>query len=172
MEEIVSQAKNQKLVKVLSWILICLSVIVLLRTIFVLQGYASMITMQSITKKFNPPVEINFTLYFIQAAIEIILCVIVFISAVYVLKYKSLWRQVLVYGLVASIVFLVVTPLISYNNLPALKIKMAGINDREMLSVAKTTILIWSYTWSIIFSAFFVFVILKLSKPEIKLLFK
>ncbi|MEW6654748.1 MAG: hypothetical protein AB1394_14950, partial [Bacteroidota bacterium] len=137
-----------------------------------LQGYLAMITMQSMTKDFNPPVEINFILYFIQSATELLLCIIVFVAATFVLKYKNLWRKVLVYGLIASILFLMVSPLVNYYNFLPVSIKIPGINENSMMSVAKTSILVWSYTWSIIISAFFIYIIMKLSKEEIKLLFK
>lgn len=171
MEVEVLQEKNQKFVKILAWILIVLSALVLLKSIFALQGYSAMITMQSITKNFNPPIGINFTLYFIQSAIELLICVVIFVSATYVLKFRNQWRKMLLYGLIASIIFLLVSPIINYYNMPNVSVKMPGINENEMMSVAKTTILVWSYTWSIIISALFIYVIMKLSKEEIKLLF-
>ena len=119
-----------------------------------------MIKMQLITKNFNPPIGINFTLYFIQNAVELLLCVLVYVSAVYVLKFNNVWRQVLVYGLITSIIFLMVSPIISYYNI-----------DNVIVGVDKIPRLIWRYSLSIILSAFFIFVIIKLSKEEVKLLF-
>ena len=161
MEAVVSQEKNQKLVKTLSWILIFVSAIVLLRSIFFSHGYSAMITMQGITKNFNPPIGINFTLYFVQNAVELLLCAVVYISAVYVLKFNNMWRQVLVYGLIASIIFLIVSPVINYYNVHSI-----------ITGFPKTSRLIWSYIWSIILSAFFIFIIMKLSKEEVRLMFK
>ncbi|MDQ7815573.1 MAG: hypothetical protein RDU14_00945 [Melioribacteraceae bacterium] len=172
MEEVVNQAKNQKLVKILSWILIVASVLVLLKEVFLTQGYLAMFNMEQITKNFDPPIEINFTLYYIQSAIEFLLCIVVFVSATFVLKYKNFWRKVLVYGLIASIIFLFVSPLIDFYNFPTVKIKGIGGVEREFMEVPRITIFLWSFTWSIIFSIFFIYVIYKLSKPEVKLLFK
>src|SRR3989339_304987 len=107
MEALVLQKKNQKTVSIFSWSLIVLLTIVLLSSFFVSRGYSAMITMQGITKNFDPPIGINFTLYFIQNAVELLLCVAVYVSAVYVLKFNNAWRKVLVYCLVASIIFLI-----------------------------------------------------------------
>ena len=170
METAALEKKNQELVKALSWILIIISTLVLLISIFFSRGYSAMITMQGITKNFNPPIGINFTLYFVQNAVELLLCAVVYISAVYVLKFNNKWRQVLVYCLVASIIFLIVSPIINYYNLPALKIQPPG--GGNYVNVSKTSELIWAYSWSIIVSAFFIFVIMKLSKEETRLLFK
>ncbi len=161
METAVSQEKNHKLIKALSWILIFVSAIVLLRSIFFSQGYSAMITMQGITKNFNPPIGINFSLYFIQNAVELLLCMVVYVSAVHVLNFNKKWRQVLVYSLIASIIFLIMSPIITYYNVHSI---ISGF--------PKTSRLIWSYIWSIILSAFFIFVIMKLSKEEVKLLFR
>jgi len=161
MQVAVSQEKNQKLVKAMSWILIFVSVIVLLKSIFFSHGYSAMITMQGITKNFDPPIGINFSLYFIQNAVELLLCVVVYVSTVYVLNFNNKWRQVLVYSLIASIIFLLVSPIITYYNIHSI-----------ITGFLKTSRLIWSYVWSIILSAFFIFVILKLSKEEVRLLFK
>ncbi len=170
MEIAVSQEKNQNLIKTLSWILIFVSAIVLLRSIFFARGYSSMITMQRITKNFDPPIGINFTLYFIQKAVELLLCVVVYVSSVYVLKFNKKWRKVLVYSLITSIDYLIVSPVINYYNMPALKIEPIG--GGSYVNFSKTSVLVWSYVWSITLSAFFIFVILKLSKKEVRLLFK
>ncbi len=161
MEGVVSQEKNQKLIRTLSWILIFVSAIVLLKSIFFSRGYSAMIVMYGITKKFDPPIGINFTLYFIQKAVELLLCVVVYVSAVYVLKFNNKWRQVLVYSLIVSIIFLIMSPIFTYYNVHN------GIEE-----FPKTSRLIWSYVWSMILLAFLVYVIMKLSQDEVKALFK
>jgi len=120
-----------------------------------------MITMQSITKNFEPPVGINFALYFVQNAVGIILCVVVFVSAAFVLKYNNRWRKVLVYELIVSTIFLMISPIINYYNI-----------DNIIVGVNKIQRLIGYYFLSISLSAFFITVIIKLSKEEVKLLFK
>lgn len=172
MEVVVLQEKNQKLIKALSWILIFVSAIVLLRSIFTLQGLSTMVTLQGITKNFNPPVELNFTPYIIKSAIELLLCIVVFVSATYVLKFNKVWRQILVYSLIASIIFLIISPLITYYNPTFLKIDSFRNTEKGTMNVVKTSMLIWSYTWSIAFSIFFVYVIMKLSQEEVRVLFR
>lgn len=167
MEASYVQAKNQRTVKTFAWILIALSVLLLLRSIFTLQSISSIIILKSLTRKFNPPVDINYTPYFIQHAIELLLYIVVFVAATFVLKFKNLWRSVLVYGLTVSIIFLLISPLICYYYLPPWTINSMSSIDKEMMNVTKTSMLIWAYTWSIIFSAFFTVVILKLSKKEV-----
>ncbi len=161
MEAVVLQEKNQKLIKTLSWVLIILSAVVLLKSLFFARGYSSMITMQGITKNFDPPIGINFTLYFIQQAVELLLCVVVYVSAVYVLKFNNVRRKVLVYCLVASIIFLIVSPIITYYNVHN------GIEE-----FPKTSRLLWYYFWSMILLAFLIYVTMKLSQKEVKALFK
>lgn len=167
----VLQEKNQKLVKMLSWILIVVSAFALFSRVFTLHGLSTMVTMQGITKNIDPPVELNFAPYLIKSAIELLLCVIIFISSTFVLKYKKVWKQILVYSLIASIIFLIISPLITYYNPTFLKIDSFKYAEKEMMNVAKTSLLIWSYIWSIIFSVFIAYVIWKLSRKEIKVLF-
>lgn len=171
MQEIVIQQKNQKLVKVLSWILIVLSAFVLIRSAFALQSLSAMVTIKGITKNFNPPVELNFTPYIIQSGVEILLCAVIFISAAYVLKFRKVWKQILIYSLVASIIFLLVSPLIHYYNPTFLKLDSVNSLEKEIIDITKRSMLIWSYTWSILISVYFVYVIHKLSLREIKILF-
>ncbi len=161
MEISVSQEKNQKLIKTLSWILIILSAVVLLRSIFSAHSYSAMVTMQGITKNFDPPIGINFTLYFIQKAVELLLCVVVYVSSVYVLKFNNVWRKVLVYCLTVSIIFLIASPIITYYNF-----------HNGIVEFSKTSMLISYYFWSMILLAFLIYVIMKLSQKEVKALFK
>lgn len=171
MEEIVNQQKNQKFVKTIAWILIVLSALVLLRSVFSLQFLSTMVTVKGITKNFDPPVELNFAPSIFQSIIEFLLCVIVFVSAAYVLKFKKLWKQILIYGLIASILYLFVYPIINYYNPTFLIIDSISGPEKEMLISMKGSLLMWSYTWSVIISGFFIYTIIKLSKEEIKLLF-
>lgn len=171
METSYVEAKNQRTVKTFAWILIALSILLLVRSIFTLQGISSIITIKSLTRKFNPPLDINYTPFFIQSSIELLLCIVVFLAATFVLKFKNLWRNVLVYGLTASIIFLFIMPVINYYNMPPWTISSMGDLERQMLNAARTSMLIWSYTWTMIFSTFFVVVIVKLTKKEVRSLF-
>jgi len=164
--------KEKKHVTILSWILIIGSALILLKTLLLINGYSSMIKLQSATNDFNPPVQINFTLYFISNAIELLLSIIVFVAAVFVLQYKNLWRKVLITGLIASIVFLLVSPIINFSAFQFPHMVMMKGMDRMMLSSVKTSMLIWSYFWSIVMTIFFIFVIKTLSKKEVQKLFQ
>lgn len=161
MELTATQGKNQKLIIVFAGILIGISTLVLLNSLLMQRGYASMIAMSMMTRNFDPPLEINFTLYFIQNAVELLLYITLFISSVFVTKFKKSWRIVLVYCLTALIIFLVISPIINHYNI-----------DKVIIGVDTTSNLIRSYSWSLILSAFFIVVIVRLSKEEVKLLFK
>ncbi len=137
MEEIVNQQKNQKFVKTIAWILIVLSALVLLKSVFSLQFLSTLVTVKGITKNFNPPVELNFAPSIIQSLIELLLCVIVFVSAAYVLKFKKVWKQILIYGLIASIIFLFVSPIINYYNPTFLILDSVSGPEKEMLTSMK-----------------------------------
>lgn len=130
-----------------------------------------MINMESITKNFNSSIKINYNLYFIQSVFELLLFTLILISSIFVLKSRNKWRKALIYGLIVSTVFLIVSPIINYMNFPMVNIKMMDINESKMMNIAKTSILIWSFTRSVIISVFFIYVIIKMSKEEIKLLF-
>ncbi|MDF1612672.1 hypothetical protein [Stygiobacter electus] len=171
MEIEATKEKNLKLVKVLSWILIILSAFFILRSFASLRGYIAMINMESITKNFNSSIKINYNLYFIQSVFELLLFTLILISSIFVLKSRNKWRKALIYGLIVSTVFFIVSPIINYMNFPMVNIKMMDINESKMMNIAKTSILIWSFTRSVIISVFFIYVIIKMSKEEIKLLF-
>ena len=161
MKTLASQEKNKEAVKEYSWALIVMSIILLLLGVFVSRGYSPMINMRSLTKNFNPPMEINFTLYFFQKAVELLLCIVVFLSATFVQKFSERWRKILLYSLIASIIYLFVSPIITYYNF-----------DRLIHGLDVTSKLIGNYAAAIVFSAFFIVIIIKLSKEEIRLLFK
>lgn len=173
MELDLSQEKKRELVKVLSWILLILSALFLLLNIFFSEGYSAMLSMLGISKSYDPPLEFNFNLYLfiIQFVIEMLLCVVIFISAAYVLKYNNKWRRVLIYALIISIVFLFVSPIINYYNLPFVKIEYYSERDQVIVNASKTSRLIWSYIGSLVLAGFFSYVIMKLSKEEIKKIF-
>lgn len=170
MEVDLSKEKKQNLVKVLSWILIIVSALFLFLNVFFSKGYSTMLSILGISKLYNPPLEFNFNLYLyiIQFVIEMLLCVVVFISAANVLKYNNKWRKVLVYTLIVSIVFLFVSPIIDYYNLSLYNIEYYSEKDQVIVNASKTSKLIWSYIGSLALAGFFSYVIMKLSKEEIK----
>ena len=161
MKTLASQEKNKETVREYSWALIVMSIILLLLGVSVSRGYSPMINMRSLTKNFNPPMEINFTLYFFQKAVELLLCIVVFLSATFVQKFSERWRKILLYSLIASIIYLFVSPIITYYNF-----------DRLIHGLDVTSKLIGTYATAVVLSAFFIAIKIKLSKEEIRLLFK
>ena len=137
-------SNNSKIVKILSWVLIIGSVLILLKFLFMLNGYLSVFNNYQITRNFDPPVEYNYTYFLIFAILETILCIIVFISSTFVLKFKESWRKILIYSLVASIIVFFTSPKLMVN----------------------------AFWWSTIISLFLATVVIILSKKEIRVLFK
>lgn len=172
MDDLIQQNKEQKTVKIFSWILIAGSLFVFLKVLLVLNGYAGMINMQQITKNFDPPIQMNFTLYFVLSGIELLLNILIFISAVFVLKYSDLWRRILIYALIFAILYLLISPILSYNNFMMRDTLMIKGMEKEMLKSAKSSLLIWSYFWSVVISIFFFVVIKKFSNKKTKELFE
>ena len=107
-------------------------------------GYLGIFNKYQITKSFDPTLDYDFTYFLIFGILETILCISVFVSSTFVLKYKESWRKVLIYCMSLSIIVLFVSP----------------------------KLMLYPYLWSILLSAFLLTVIIKLSQKEIKVLFK
>jgi hypothetical protein len=161
METLVSQEKNQKVVKLLSWGLIAISAFLLLRYFVFPHSISSMVSLQKITRNFNPPIEINFTLYFIQTSLELLLYILVFVIATFLLKYQNKWRKALIDILIVAIIYFILSPIITYYNI-----------DKVLYGDYANTKLLWSYLWSIILSSIIIVAIKKLMKEEVRMLFK
>lgn len=171
MDDLIQKNKEQKTVKIFSWILIAGSVFVFFKVLLVLNGYAGMINMQQITKNFDPPIQMNFTLYYVLSGIELLLNILIFISAVFVLKYSDLWRRILIYVLIFAILYLLISPILDNNFMMRDTMMIQGI-EKEILKFAKSPFLVWSYFWSVVISLFFVVVIKKFSNKKTKELFE
>ena len=173
METLVSQEKNQKLVKVLSWILIIITTLLIVRNIFGLFFYSYIIKQLShYPDSPSHAATINYAIFLIENAIELVICSVLFVSSIFVLKFSNTWRKVIVYGLITAIIYLIVFPLINYYNSQSLLSIPNKTFGKEIFSVSLTSLLIRSYAISILLFGFFAFLIAKLSKNEIKLLFK
>ena len=139
MKTLPSQEKNKEAVKEYSWALIIMSIIFLLGGVFISRGYSQIINMRSLTRNSNPPIEINFTLYFLPKAVELLLCIVVFVSATFVLKFSERWRNILVYSLIVSIIYLAVLPIVTYYNFDLLLHGLDLIRtDRELCSGSRS----------------------------------
>lgn len=170
METSLLEEKNKKSVKTLSLVLIGFSVFVLLRSFLAFFGYLMISKMQHLPQYLNSPqtIKINLNYYFIQNSIELLLGIVILISSLGVLRYKRFWKTVLIYGLSISIIYLLVYPLFAFNNF---QIISGSINGFQLKELVGTSMLIWYYVLSIIISVFIIFVMIKFSKNEIKVLF-
>lgn len=138
-----------------------ISVFLLLRNFVFPNSISSMINFQQATKNFIPPIEINYTLYFIQTGLEFLLYITVYLFATFLLKYQNKWRRRLINLLFVTVIFFILSPIITYHSI-----------DKVIFGNYATTKLIFSYIWSIILAAYFLLSIKILMKEEIKLLFK
>jgi len=177
MENLTPIEKTQKNIKILTWILLVGSGLILLWSLFMSVGFINMIHLKNITKNFDPPIQINFTLYFILTAIKLLLSILIFLSSIFVLKYNDNWRKVLIYVLFAAILFLLIAPIVNYFNFPMQNFvapKGMGkemLMEKEMLNMAKSSMLIFSYILSFVIIAFNVYAIKKMTNKEVVKLF-
>ena len=110
MDQSNSELKYSKVVKLLSWSLMIGSVLILLKLLFMNNGYLNIYNKYLITKNFDPPSDFNFTTFLIFVILETLLCTLVFISSTNVLKHKEQWRKISIYTLVASIIVSFISP--------------------------------------------------------------
>lgn len=171
MEELTVEEKNRKLVKTIGWILILISILVLLKNSVFQSEYSDRLTQMKISENFNPPANIDYTIFFIQRGIEIIFCLAIYLSAAYVLKLNKTFRRALIYLLSAAIIYLVIYPLVNYY-FPPINVELYNERDQTIINELRKSKLIWSYVWSILLTTFFIYAIRTLLKKEIELLFK
>lgn len=171
MEGLTVEEKNKKLIKTIGWILILISVFVLLKNSVFPSEYSDRLTQMKISKNFDPPANIDYTIFFVQRGIEIILCLGIYLSAAYVLKLNNTSRRALIYFLSAAIIYLVIYPLVNYY-FPPIDVELYNEKDQAIVNELRKSKLIWSYVWSVLLTVFFIYAIRTLLKKEIKLLFK
>jgi len=171
MEDSNTFEKTQKNIKILTWILLVGSGLILLSSLFMVVGFTNMIHLQNLTKDFNPPVHINYTSYFILNAIKLLLSILIFLSSIFVLKYNDNWRKVLVYTLLASILYLLVSPIVHYVYFPMQDLASPKGMEGEMVNMARTSMLAFSYILSFVLIAFVVYTIKRLTNKEVLKLF-
>jgi len=163
--------KTQKNIKILTWILLVGAGLILLSSLFMVVGFTNMIHLQNLTKNFDPPVQINYTMYFILNAIKLLLSILIFLSSIFVLKYNDNWRKVLVYTLLASILYLLISPMVNYVYFPIQDLVPPKGLEGEMVNMARTSMLAFSYILSFVIIAFFVYAIKKMTNKEVLKLF-
>jgi hypothetical protein len=171
MEELTVDEKNKKLIKTIGWILILISVFVLLKNSVFPSEYSDRLTQIKISENLDPPVRTDYTIFFLQRGLEVILCLAIYLSAVFVLKFNKTSLKMLIFFLSTAIIYLVIYPLVNYYFLP-IDVELYNVKDQAIVNELRKSKLIWSYIWSVLLSAFFIYTIRVLSKTEIKLLFK
>lgn len=171
MEVLVTEEKNKKLIKTIGWILFLISVFVLLKNSVFPSEYSDKLTRMKIVENFDPPARIDYTIFFLQRGLEVVFCLVVYLSAAFVLKFNKSSRKVVVYSLGAAIIYLVIYPLVNYY-FPPIDVELYSERDQAIVNELRRSKLIWSYVWSVLLSAFCIYTIRKLSNEEVKLLFK
>ncbi len=174
METLVNQEKNQKTVRVFTWILIIIA------SLSILSGLAGIIGsyfLNSAQEYFQTmpgkaAFTLNMTPIIIINSIKILISIFILLSAIFVLQYKETWRKQIIIGLMLAIAYLLVSPLVNYFDLLQFHYTGTGNISQQMQDMAKTASLIFSYGWSVIFSVFFIVAIVKYNNKDIKLLFK
>lgn len=170
MEEKLAEEKTKKAVKIIAWILIVISVFVLLKNSVFPSEYSDKLIQMKISKMFVPPMKIDFTIFFLQRGIEIILCLVIYLSTAFVFKFNKNSRKALIYSLSVAIIYLAIYPLINYY-FPPIAVELFNERDQVIINDLRNSKLIWSYGFSVLLMAFFIYTIRILLKAEIKLLF-
>lgn len=170
MEEKAKLIKNQRTVKSFSWNIIFIS---FLGLVFGLTGVSTYISrlgtpyldlpsssVSDLAKFFNPKY------YIVQSVITIIISSVLILSSYFVLKYYKKWHTILIYGLIAAGIFLIITPIFTAANFPNLDTTL------EIWGSAKIKIVTWLFLISYLMAGYFIIAVLKLSREEVKQLFK
>ncbi len=157
--------KNQ--IRWYSWLLILFTLIVFFKYLFDYNGFFSMLKLQVLTKDFNPPANINFTLFFFMKGIELFLNILILITAIFVMSYKNISRKILIYTLLVTIVFYLGTPIIRYAYLPQTGISSVRLGEMINFTENYSSVIV-TYFWPFVTSVFFIITIKKFSKEEIR----
>jgi hypothetical protein len=173
MKENILVEKNQKTVKVFTWILLVASALVFLSAI---SGLFSSPFVNSFlkglnTQSFKMDIHINQTPYIILASFKLVISAYILISAIFVLQYKEVWRKQIIIGIILAALYMLTSPLINYINFPQIHFHNTERLPINMMDTARTMSLVIGYLWSIAWSVFFIVAITKYNKREIKLLF-
>lgn len=171
MEEIIVIEKNKKLIKMLAWILIVLSAILLIRSLFAILFYSFIINQLSPSAHPYHFAKPYYFVYIIEFAIEFIICAFILVSSIFVLKLKNNWRKGLVNVLVAGLLYLIVYPIVNYYNHLSLQTIANKLIEKNMNGAFNESNSIWYYVPTVLIAVLFIYVIIKLSKAEIKSLF-
>lgn len=172
MEELIVNGKNKKLIKMFAWILIVLSAILFIRSLFALFFYSYAINQLSPSEHPYHFVKPYYSVYIIEYAIESIICVFILVSSMFVLKLKNNWRKVIIYILSVAILYLIVYPIVNYYNHLSLQTIANKLSEINLHNAFTESFSMWYYILPVLLAVFYVYVIIKLSREEIKILFK
>jgi len=171
MEGALNQVKNQRSVKSFSFNIIIISVAGFVLGFLGIVWYLlklrsaypemSSLPLNGLVQFMNPG---N---YIIQSLFQIGISIVLIYSSYYVLKYSEKWRKILVYGLIASSLFLIIAPFFNTGNIPNL-----DLPTNEIWGGAKVKIVTWLFLTTYLTAGYFVLIALKLSREEIKKLFR
>ncbi len=117
MEKQNTNSQNSSTVKTFAWILIAGSVLFFIKAIVMEKGYISILNSYQMTKDFNPPPDSSNMTSLIFAILEFVFAFLIFVSSVFVMKYKEVWRKILIFTLGASILVALFSPkMFPYSN--------------------------------------------------------
>ena len=167
-----SDETNRKVIKLYCWGLMVLSVVIWFSHVFISNSFLGMVNLKYLTRMFDPPLEINFVLFFTANIIEFILCALIFFASIFVLEFKNKWRLFLIIILFLSIVFVLISPVLYDLVYPSNHVFSYGSPDSYPVNLPRKTIMIWSYIRSIILSTFFLIIIRKLRDKNTIILFR
>jgi len=165
MENKVSQIRYHRTVSTYSWNIIIISAFGLL---FALAG----IGLTYMTRHIEFPrvnglsFFLNPKLYFIPSIFQIPISGVLLISSILVLKGSDKGRKLLIFGLIAAILFLIIIPIITINHIPNLETASAT------WGFGKTSMVSCHFFFSLSIAIYFLVALMKLSRDEIKQLFR
>lgn len=165
MENKVSQIRCHRTVSSFSWNIIIISTFGML---FALTGLGlTYITRHIEFPKINGlSFFLNPKLYLIPSIFQIPISGLLLFSSILVLKGSEKGRKFLIFGLIAAILFLIIIPIITINHIPNLE------TASEAWGFGKISIVSCHFFFSLSIAVYFLIALIKLSRIEIKQLFK
>ncbi|MEJ5351427.1 MAG: hypothetical protein WHS65_07535 [Melioribacteraceae bacterium] len=166
-----SQEKNKRNIKIITWVIIVISSLSLLASLSSLIGSLFMNTAQNriYSSAANAKMNMNLVYVLIMNSIQFLLSAFLLISAIFALQFKEYWRGKIILGLILSIVYLLIAPIINFYYPP---VEFQNQEVQNLSSNVKMLMLYTSYFYSIVVSIFFIISIFRYSNKNIKILFE
>jgi hypothetical protein len=172
MEGVMTIEKSQKNVKRLSWILIVISAILIIRGIFGIIFYSFILSQISSSDNPNHSAAARYIFFLIEVSIEFVIFTILIMASINIGKFKIKWRELIIYCLIAATIYLIISTIINNQLLPSTIISSTTGNEKQIAQINSTYSLVLTIILPILLSVYFIYAIFKLSKEEIRLLFK